>query len=133
MGGDVGLAAAAQQEPVFSLTPLQDGTFNYGGDGEMITFIELRGAELQLHGTNNTVISVRSDDFAATLSEELPYLSMQAGTVAKAQLRYHVQPVRGKPKTVAVHVNPPHKTRIFQKQFARSIEQHLRTQGVLRK
>ena len=127
--GDPTLAEAASREHVFSLLPLQEERFDYGGDG-VITGVDLVKVRLKLRGQGDASIDIRSEDVRKTLDDGAWGLSLRSGEMGLARFRFHLRPQGEKPQTVTFEVEPPARTDLTQKRYADIIERYLVEQGV---
>jgi hypothetical protein len=129
MAGDEGLVEDATRRQIFSLRPLQDGTFNFKGDGP-ITRIELLKVRLKLHGSGDPIIEVKSGDVLQTFSRDLSGLSLASGELTLARFRFHLRSDGEKPAKVTFEIEPPSRTDLAQRRYADIIERYLVEQGV---
>lgn len=126
---DESLVEETVRERMFSLMPLQVGTFDFGGDGS-ISRIELLKVRLKFHGPGDPVIEVKSNDILQTFSRDLEGLSLASGELTLARFRFHLHPEGEKPAKVTFEIEPPSRTDLAQKRYADIIERYLVEQGV---
>lgn len=126
---DESLLKDAMREQVFSLIPLQNGTFDFGGDPP-ITRIELLKVRLKLYSPGDPVIDVKSRDVLQTFARDLDGLSLKSGELTFAKFCFHIHPGGEKPVKVTFEVEPPSRTNLAQKLYADIIENYLVQQGV---
>ncbi len=129
MAHDESLLEEAMREHVFSLIPLQDGTFDFGGDG-CISRIDLLKVRLKLHGPGDPVIEVKSGDVLQTFTQHFQGLSLASGELTLARFRFHLRPEGEKPVKVTFDIEPPSRTDLAQKRYADIIQGYLVEQGV---
>ena len=129
IAGDESLADDATRKQVFSLTPLQNGTFDFGGDPP-ITRIELLKVRLKLPGPGDPLIEVRSRDVLETLARDVKGLSLASGVLTFARFRFHLHPDGEKPVKVTFEIEPPSRTDLAQKRYADLIQRYLVQQRV---
>lgn len=129
MAGDESMAEDATRKQVFSLTPLQNGTFDFGGDPP-ITHIELLKVQLKLYGPGDPVIEVKSRDVLQTFARDLDGLPLKSGELTFARFCFHIHPGGEKPVKITFEVEPPSRTNLAQKRYADIIENYLVQQGV---
>jgi hypothetical protein len=127
---DPTLAEAAAQRHVFSLAPLQDGTFDFAGDGA-ITGIELVKVRLGLYAPGSPVVEVKSEDVLETLHHYVQGLTLSSGELRFARFRFDLQPEGERPVIVSFEVEPPARTDLAQKRYSEVIERYLVEQGVI--
>jgi hypothetical protein len=126
---DESLVEEAMRERMFSLMPLQDGTFDFGGDGS-ISRIELLKVRLKLHGPGDPVIEVKSGDVLETFAQDLKGLSLASGELTFARFRFHLRLQGERTAEVTFEIEPPSRTDLAQKRYADIIENYLVQQGV---
>lgn len=129
MAGDESLADDATRKQVFSLTPLQNDTFDFGGDPP-ITRIELLKVRLKLYSPGDPVIEVKSRDVLHTFARDLAGLSLNSGRLIFARFCFHLHPDGEKLVKVTFEIEPPSRTNLAQKRYADIIENYLVQQGV---
>ncbi len=103
-------ASDAPADDIFSLAPLQDGTFDFrgGGDGDVITRVDLVKVRMRLFGVGNPVFEVKSDDLMWTFDRDLGQLSLQSGQLVFARFRFHLRPEgETRPVKVTFEIEPP--------------------------
>ncbi|HLB12090.1 MAG TPA: hypothetical protein VJM51_05820 [Dehalococcoidia bacterium] len=126
---DEALAATIGKGQVFSLVPIQDGSFNFGGDG-IIDGIELVKVRLKLAGPDEPEIEIRSKHVPDTVATYLRGLSLASGQLTYARFRLVVRPLHGRPAAISFEIEPPARTDLAQKRYADIIESYLREQKV---
>lgn len=129
IAGDEKLAEAAAQGEVFTLAPLQEGTFAFGGDGS-ITRIELVKVRMKLYGVTNPELELRAPDVRDAFEYDLGGLTLNSGVMTLARFRFHLHPDGEKPAKVTFEIEPPSRTDLAQKRYADIIERYLMEQGV---
>ncbi len=130
IAGDTRLAEAAREAPVFTLAPLQDGTFHFEGDG-VVTGVSLVRVTINLRDRRSTVMELKSEDVVETLRRP-PFagLSLAAVELVAASFRFQLQPEDAPPASVTFEIEPPARTDLTQKLYADIIERYLTEQGV---
>jgi len=130
IAGNAELADIASSGKVFSLDPIRDGTFDFGGAGA-ISRISLTEAHIKLRSLGEPVLAIRSDNVLRTLAEDLPGVSLTLGELIKVRMRFELQTEDGKrTRDVSFEIAPPSSSELSQKAYARIIESYLRDQGV---
>jgi hypothetical protein len=130
IAGDARLAEAAREAPVFTLAPLQDGTFHFEGDG-VVTGVSLVRVTVNLRDRCGTVMELKSDNIVETLRRP-PFagLPLAAVELVAASFRFQLQPEDVPAASVTFEIEPPARTNLTQKPYADIIERYLREQGV---
>jgi hypothetical protein len=130
IAGDAHLAEAASEAPVFTLAPLQDGTFHFEGNG-VVTGVSLVKVIAKLGDRYGTVMELRSDNIMETLRRP-PFkdLTLDAVELVAATFRFQLQPEGASQVSVTFEIEPPARTNLTQKQYADIIERYLAEQGV---
>lgn len=128
LAGDPGLAERAAKGHVFSLAPIQDESFDYGGNG-VIASIDLLKVRLKLDGSEEPEIEIKSDDVRRTVDRYLKG-SLASGQLTYAKFRFHLRPPGGRPTRVTFEIEPPSRTDLAQKRYADIIERYLHEQRV---
>jgi len=126
---DESLVEEAMRERMFSLAPLQDETFDFGGD-DCISRIELLKVRLKLHGPGDPVIEVKSGDVLQTFAQDLKGLSLASGELTFARFRFHLRPQGEKTAEVTFEIEPPSRTDLAQKHYEDAIQRYLVQQKV---
>ena len=129
LAGDVDLARRAMDSQMLSLAPIQNGTFDYTGNG-VITGASLVWVKLRLNDLHSTQVQIRSKDVLETLRSSLRDVSLNRGELTAVRLRVQLQPGNGRPATISFDIEPPSRTNLAQKRHADIIEEYLREQGV---
>jgi len=126
---DASIADTAKRERVFSLSPVQKGTFDYGGHGA-VSRVDLTKIRLKLRGPTNPIVDIGADDVRQALDDGAWGLSLRSGELVMARFRFHLRPQGEGPKRVTFDIEPPARTDLTQKRYADIIESYLREQGV---
>jgi hypothetical protein len=130
IAGNAELADVALSERVFSLEPIRERTFEFGGAGP-ISRISLIEAHIKLPSLGEPVITVKSDNVLRTLAEDIPGISLDLGELVKVRMRFELRIEDEKrPREVSFEIAPPSSSELSQKTYARIIEEYLRDQGV---
>ena len=128
-GGDERLAEDASKARLFSLFPLQDGSFDDSGNG-IITGVDLAKVRMILPNANGTEVTIKSPDVRADMADPTIGLSLGSGELTYAKFRFHITPPGEKPVVVAFEIEPPVRTDLGEKRYADIIEAYLREQKV---
>jgi len=126
--GDASLAKTEDRDTVYTLRPLQDGSFNWNGN-EDIQNIVLTEIKLRLPGGTEPVVKISSGDVKKSLKESLRSIKLNAGELTYAKLRFGLK-VDGKRPRVSVEISPPARSNLNQKRYAEIISAYLKAQGV---
>jgi len=126
--GDESLATRPDRDSVFTLKPLQDGSFNWNGNKDIKRII-LTKAKFQLPGATEPVVSISSDNVRKTLEEEDFGFGLDAGELTYARFRFFLE-IDGKTKKVSFAIIPPDASNHSQKKYAEIIGAYLEEQGV---
>lgn len=127
---DEALGAAALKDRIYALDRIQDGTFNYDGDG-IVTRVFLREAHLEMLAFGDAELVIRSSDVVRTITEDLPGISLKSGELFKVKLAFQFRYDDAKdPEEVIFEIAPPGTTDLTRKQHVKTIEKYLRDQGV---
>ena len=126
--GDESLAENVDRDTVYSLKPLQDGTFNWNGN-EDVKEVLLTEIKLRLPGSTEPVVNISSGDVRKSLYESLGGIRLEAGELIYAKFRFTLN-MDGKQPRVSVVVSPPARSNLNQKRHAEIISAYLKAQGV---
>jgi len=126
--GDESLASRPDRDNVFTLKPLQEGSFNWIGNKDIKRII-LTKAKFQLPGATEPVVSISSDNVRKTLEEEDFGFGLDAGELVYARFRFFLE-IDGKTKKVSFEITPPDSSNHSQKKYAEIIAAYLEEQGV---
>jgi hypothetical protein len=130
LADDQDLGDLALKEPVFDLSPIANGRFDYEGDSR-IRRVVLREAELTMQVLGKASLIIRSDDVVRTLREDLPELSLRRGQLHRVRLFFEIRSAeQGRSYPVAIEIEPPVYSDFSVKAHARYVDDYLRTQGV---
>ena len=113
---------------LYSLDPLQKGTFNWDGN-EKVRGIVLTRVCLLVPGATEAYLTVSSGDVRRTLQEEIPQLSVEGGELVYARFRFTLEIGGGNPQ-VSFTIRPPEMSDLPQKRHRNVISEFLREQGV---
>jgi hypothetical protein len=127
---DPDLVEQATNSRMFTLAPLQQGSFDFNGS-DIVAEVRLVKARWKLGGRGSPVVDVRSDDVLQTLGRELKGLSLSDGELTLARFHFRLEPDGERPSTVAFDIEPPSRTDLTQKRYAEFIEAYLADQGVM--
>lgn len=126
--GDESLAASESRDTVYTLEPLQNGSFNWNGN-ETIKKILLTEAILKLSGGSKAVVKISSKDVRETLANDISGIRLGSGELTHARLRFAFD-IDGKEKKVAFMISPPSVSDLTQKRHVEIISDYLKAQGV---
>ncbi len=125
---DESLAASESRDTVYTLEPLQNGSFNWNGN-ETIKKIFLTEAILRLPGSTEAVVKIRSKDVRETLANDISGIRLGSGELTHARLRFAFD-IDGKEQKVAFMISPPSVSDLTQKKHVEIISDYLKAQGV---
>ncbi|MFH1486086.1 MAG: hypothetical protein ABIH46_08450 [Chloroflexota bacterium] len=123
-------AAQPSKSEIFSLAPIQNGTFDFAGDGREIRGVDLLKVRLKLEGGSEPVIDVKSEDIMWSFERDLGGLSLSSSALTFARFRFRLQPEGRKPIAITFEIEPPAWTNLAEKRYADIIERFLEEQGV---
>lgn len=123
------LAAEAAETQVFSLEPVQEESFDYGGAGE-ITRVELVSVRMRLYGLTNPIVEIKSRDVLAAFKYDLGSLTLDSGVLLNARFKFTIQRGTKPPATRTFDVTPPSYSNLPDKRETQLILDYLAQQGV---
>lgn len=125
-------AAAPGWDPdtIYSLEPLERGTFNWEGN-ERIGGIVITRACLRVPGASEAYLTVSSGDVRRTLRDEIPQFALEGGELVQVRFRCTIE-VDGEEVHVSFTVRPPSISDLPQKSHWEMIAEFLKEQGVIR-
>jgi len=126
--GDESLADSEQRDTIYTLKPLQNGSFNWDGN-ETIREIILTEVILKLPGGSEPVIKMSSKDVRKTLAEDIPEIGLASGELTYAHFRF-ILDIDGKKQKVSFMIAPPDVSDLAQKKHVDIISDYLKQQGV---
>ena len=130
IAGDTEMAEAALNEKVFSLEPIQSGSFDYGGYGP-ITRVSLVEAHIRLPLLGEPIFSVKCDNVVRALAESDSGLSLNSGRLLRVRMRFELRLEADKrPREINFEIEPPGYSSLVQNAYAKVIDGYLRDQGV---
>ncbi|MBI2868493.1 MAG: hypothetical protein HYX96_01550 [Chloroflexi bacterium] len=129
MAEDPTLAERARKEEVFTLVPLQEGTFSFSGNGPIFQ-IDLVRLKMKRYGVSNLVLDLKARDIQAAFRHDLGTLTMRGGVLLEARFRFHLRYPPQKPFRVTADIVPPSRITLAQKQGSKGVELYLTEQGV---
>ncbi len=115
---------------VFSLAPLQEGTFDFAGN-DTITGIRIVRVVIGYEDDDGTTVEIRSRNVLRSMQRHLKHLPPGAARITEAKFRFDLAPPSEEPTTVAFEIAPPDRTDLAQKRFADIIGDYLVEQGVV--
>lgn len=128
--GDESIAEAADKEEVFSLTPFQNGKFNYAGEGPIIR-VQLRQIKMRLYGVTEPVIEIKAPDVAIAFEHDLGDLSLASGLLLSARLKFHIQYPGERATSRTFNINPPQRSNLPDRRDRELVLAYLERQGVI--
>ncbi len=126
--GNAALAESPDRDKVYTLRPVQDGTFSWDGN-EFITAIIPLEASLKLEGSTEPVVHIKSSDLRRTFLEDIDGLDLTSGELTLMKFRFTIE-VEGEPETVTFIIAPPDVTDLAKKKHADIISNYLKQNGV---
>jgi len=126
--GDESLAENAERDTIYTLRPLQDGSFNWEGN-ENIKEVILTEIKLKLPGGTDSVIKISSKDVRKTFAEDISDVSLDSGELIYAHFRF-ILDIDGKKQKVSFLIAPPAVSDLGQKRHTELISDYLKAQGV---
>jgi hypothetical protein len=126
--GDESLAESAERDRIYTLKPLQDGSFNWNGN-EDIKRVILTEVKLKLRGGTEPVVKISSGDVIKTLAEDISGVGLDVGELTYAKFRF-VLDVDGKEQKVSFMIAPPDVSDLAQKRHVEIISDYLKEQEV---
>ncbi len=129
IAGDVSLAERAINDEVFSLAPLQDGTFNLNGSGQIIK-VELTRVRMKLEGMSEADVDIKALDINNAFKYDMGAITLNSGKLLMARFCFHILIPPKKTKRISFFIEPPSRTDLAQNQYTEIIEQYLIEQGV---
>lgn len=129
IAGDPALADKAREAEVFTLGPVQMGTFNYQGDG-VVARVDLVEVRIKIFGVTNPVVNIKADNVVEALRHDVQGLSLNSGLITYAKFRFLLLPPGHPPTKVTFEIQPPAHTDLAQKEHAETVLLYLRQQGV---
>lgn len=128
--GDEELAAQAETEEVFTLSPFQQGTFSYAGTGP-ITRVQLQHVKMRLYGVTEPIVEIRAPDVAIAFEHDLPGMTLESGLLLSARLKFHIQYPRERATTRTFTISPPSRSDLPDRRDRDLILGYLADQGVV--
>ncbi len=129
IGGDESLADKAVQGEIFSLTPVEDGSFDFTGEGP-IRKVELRRVKMIVFGPTDLIADFRSPDILRSFENDLPGFGLSSGLLVMARFRFYIHRIGERPTTVTFSVEPPATTDLAERKYADEILRYLRKQAI---
>ncbi|MCX6353947.1 MAG: hypothetical protein NTZ78_03445 [Candidatus Aureabacteria bacterium] len=126
--GDESILTSADRDKIYSLEPVQNGTFNWNGN-EKVREVVLTKACLKIPGATEATIIISSEDVLKTLREDLPSLSLKSGELVSACFRFTLNIDNANP-CVSFLIKPPSVSDLSQKKYQEVINEFLEEQGV---
>jgi hypothetical protein len=126
---DESIAEQALKDAIFTLTPLQDGTFSFAGGGPILK-VELTGVRMKLYGVTNPVIELKAEDVPSAFKNDLGTLTLKSGTLHMARFCFHIKRPGQKPAEISFDIEPPSRTDLTSKKYNQVIEEYLLKQKI---
>ncbi|HEX77107.1 MAG TPA: hypothetical protein G4O03_01650 [Dehalococcoidia bacterium] len=122
------LAESPNRDKVYTLRPLQDGTFSWDGNEHITSIIPLE-ARLKLRGSTEPVVEIRSKDLRRTFEDDLEGLDLASGELVYMKFRFTIE-VEDKVEKITFIIAPPDVTDLAKKKHADIISAYLKENGV---
>ena len=119
----------SEKNNVYTLRPLQDGTFSWDGN-EKISSIAVLEIHLKMAGATDPVIIVKSPDVGRTFKEDFNNLGFSSGEITYVKFRFTIED-DGRSEPVIFVVNPPAVSDLTRMSHYNIISSYLRENGVL--
>jgi len=116
------------QKNVYTLSPLQDGTFSWDGS-ERITDIVPVEAHLKITGSTESTLIVKSVDVRKAFQEDFDELGFSFGELTYVRFRITVETDDG-PETITFEIEPPGVSDLTRKKHYEIISAYLKENGV---
>jgi hypothetical protein len=126
--GDESLAESEERDAIYTLRPLQNGSFNWDGN-ESVKKVILTEVILKLPGSTDPVVKINSKDVRESLSENFSDIGLDAGELTYAHFHF-ILDVDGKEQKVSFMIAPPDVSDLAQKKHVDIISDYLKQQGV---
>lgn len=127
--GDEDIAEQALKDQVFTLTPLQDGSFSFTGDGNILK-IDLIMVRMKLYGATNPIIELKAENITTAFKNDLGTLTLKSGILTQARFCFHIRQPGKKPSEITFEIEPPSRTDLTSKKYNEIIEEYLIKQKV---
>ena len=118
----------SERDATYSLAPIQDGTFNFGGN-ETVTSVKLLEVKMSLRGSTNPDVMIRSSDVLETFRNDVLGININSGDLVHAKFRFGLE-VDGRFRKVTFEITPPNITNLTTKRYANIISAYLEENGV---
>jgi hypothetical protein len=116
----------ALRERIYTLGPIQDETFDFHGDAEIVE-VRLTRAKIQLGP--RAYADIHSADVRATLAYGAPGINLQSGPLLAISLLFLFR-VGKSEQPVHCSITPPSKGKIPDDVFGAKVDAYLRAQGI---
>ena len=126
--GDESLAEREDRDAIYTLKPLQNGSFNWNGNKDIKRIILTR-VKVQLPGETEPVIELSSNDVRKSLAEDFSEMSLKSVKLICAGFRFFLE-IDGKTEKVSFMISPPDVSDLTKKNHAEIIAAYLEEQGV---
>jgi len=115
------------RDATYTLEPLQNNTFSFAGNEQIISII-LVEVKLRLKGITFPEVTIKSTDVLRTL-DTFGNLKLDSGELVHAKFRFQLE-VDGKTRGVTFEITPPNVTDLPRKRYAEVIGEYLKENGV---
>jgi len=106
VGENEELAQQAIDDEIFTLVPLQDGTFNFAGGGS-VARIELVKVRMKLYGVSDPVIELKAKNVREAFKHDLGSLTLNSGILLLARFRFYLRYPHQRQIKVTFEIEPP--------------------------
>ncbi len=125
---DESLAEDKDRDTIYTLSPLQDGSFNWEGN-ESIKEMILTEIKLKLLGGTESVIKISSKNVRKTLADDISGIGIDSGELTYTHFCF-ILDIDGKQQKVSFMIAPPDVSDLSQKKHVEIISDYLKAQGV---
>jgi hypothetical protein len=126
--GDDTLADNPERDQTYTLKPLSDGTFDFGGD-ENIRSVKLLVVKYQIDDLDLTEVTIKSVNVLQSLKSGLGADNLRNMNIVHAKFLFVIDD-GGKKRKVTCEITPPNMTDLNRKKYADIIGAYLRANGV---
>lgn len=126
--GNESLADSEDRDTIYTLKPVQDGSFSWDGN-ENVKRIILTEVRLKLPGSTEPVIKVSSKDVRKALAQDFSDIGLDTGELTYVHFRF-ILDVDGKEQKVSFMIAPPDVSDLSQKKHNEIISEYLKEQRV---
>ena len=126
--GDESLAESKDRDTVYSFEPLRNGKFSWSGT-DIIKEIILTEIKIEIPGSTEAVVRIRSKDVLKTLEEDIHNISLDSVKIKCVRFRFTIE-IDGKKQPVSFMIEPPDVSDLAQKRHEDIISDYLKKQKV---